>query len=107
MTLFRKKSKKSRFNYPLLNCFLLGTLLLAVIVSLGQVNAGVYASLEINELKEDFRILQIENELLLQEEASIKSIENLNEISQELNMIEVASINYLRPSADTLARLSW
>jgi len=85
----------------------LGTLLLAIIVSLGQVNAGVYASLEINELKENFKNLQIENELLLQEEAAIKSMENLNELSLELNMIEVASINYLKPSADTLAWLSW
>ena len=107
MTLFRRKFKKSHFNYPLLNCFLLGTLLLVIIVSLGQVNAGVYASLEINELKENFKNLQIENELLLQEEAAIKSMENLNEVSQELNMIEVASINYLKPSADTLVLLSW
>ncbi len=106
MVFFKKKSKKSRFNYFLSNCFLLGIFLLTVIISLGQVNAGVYASLEINELKEDFKTLQTENERLLKEEAAIKSMENLQEISQELNMIEVARIDYLRPNTDTLARLS-
>jgi len=107
MILFKRKSKRSRFNYPILNCFLLGILLLIIVVSLGQVNAGVYASIEINELKQDFKDLQMENERLLKEEAALKSMENLHEISQELNMIEVARIDYLRPSADTLARLSW
>jgi len=42
----------------------------------------------------------------LKEEAAIKSMENLQEISQELNMIEVVRIDYLRPNTDTLARLS-
>lgn len=107
MTLFKRKSRKSRFNYPLLNCSLLGILLLAVVISLAQVNSGVYASLEINELKKDFNALKTENERLLKEEAILKSMENLQEISQELNMIEVARIDYLMPNADTLARLSW
>ena len=106
MTLFKRKSRKSRFNYPLLNCSLLGILLLVVIISLGQVNSGVCASLEINELKKDFNALKTENERLLKEEATLKSMENLQEISQELNMIEVVRIDYLMPNADTLARLS-
>jgi len=107
MILFKRKFKKSRFNYPILNCFLLVILLLVIVVSLGQVNAGVYASLEINELKQDFKTLQTENERLLKEEAALQSMENLQEISQDLNMIEVASIDYLRMNADTLARFSW
>ena len=106
MTLFRKKFKKSCFNYPVLNCFLSATLLLAIIISLGQVNAGVYASLEINELKQDFKTLQVENERLLKEEATTKSMENLQGISQELNMIKVARIDYLMSNPDTLAQLS-
>ncbi|OQX71261.1 hypothetical protein B6D52_02130 [Candidatus Parcubacteria bacterium 4484_255] len=107
MRLFKRKFKKSRFNYLILNCFLSGILLLAIVISLAQVNAGVCASLEINELKQDFEALKTENESLLKEDAAIKSMENLQEISQELNMIEVARIDYLRPNIDTLAQLSW
>ncbi len=106
MVLFKIKPKKSYLNYSFLNCFLLGFLLLSVVASLVQINAGVYNSIKINELKQDFKILQTENDRLLKEEATIKSMGNLQEISQELSMIEVAHIDYLKPNIDTLARLS-
>ncbi|MDO9579714.1 MAG: hypothetical protein Q7J06_03975 [Bacteroidales bacterium] len=106
MIFFKRRFRKLHLNYPFLNCSLLGILLLVIVVSLGQVNAGIYSSMEINRLKEEFKSLQIENEQLLEKEAAFKSMENLQEISQELNMIEVASIDYLRPNTDTLARLS-
>ncbi len=106
MILSRKQFKKSRFNYSVLNYLSLGILLLVVVVSLIQVNAGVYTSLEINQLKEEFKKLQVENELLLEKEATVKSMGSLNELSRELNMVEVVAVSYLSPSTDTLARLS-
>jgi len=106
MRLFRKKLKNSRFNYSIFNYSLLGIILLIIVISLGQANASIYASLEINELRQGFKDLQIENKRLLKEDAAIKSMENLQKISQELNMVEVARINYLKHNIDTLARLS-
>lgn len=100
----KRKFIKNSSNYSLRNCFLLFFLLLTVGASLFQINTGISYSLEINRLERERQELKIESEKLLEEKASLESMDFLQEMSQNLNMIEVSQVDYLRLGLDTLAR---
>jgi hypothetical protein len=100
----KEKLIKNSSNYYLRNCFLLLFLLLIIGASLFQINAGISCSLEINRLEKERQALETENEKLLEEKASLESMDFLQEMSQNLNMIEVSQVNYLSLGLDTLAR---
>jgi hypothetical protein len=69
-----------------------------------QINEGISCSLEISRLEKERKVIETENEKLLEEKASLESMDFLQEMSQSLNMIEVSQIDYLRLGLDTLAR---
>jgi hypothetical protein len=104
MVFSKGKFMKGDSNYSFWNCFLLGSLFLVIALSLVQINAGISYSLEINQLEKKHQELKTENEKLLEEKASLESMDSLQEISQNLNMVEISQVNYLRLGLDTLAQ---
>jgi len=104
MVFSKRKFTEGGSNYSFWNCFLLMSLFLVVAFSLVQINAGISYSLEINQLEKKHQDLRTENEKLLEEKASLESMNSLQKISQDLNMVEISQVNYLKLGFDTLAQ---
>lgn len=96
-----KNNKK--INYLLLNLIAMGLFLICAVVYLFEVNTNVSYGLEIREYNSKLKDLKIKNEELFKQVAKLNSMDNLYEISNNLNMVKIAHFDYVIPVNEKFA----
>jgi hypothetical protein len=109
MTFIQKISKsnsveKIKTNAFLLNCSGLFLLLMIFSICVWQANISASYYFKINELKNNLSSLTIENEYLNKRTAEMSSIAYFQENYQNLEMVKVDQLDYLIPTAGSLAQ---
>ena len=108
MTLYTR-SKKFHKSRSCQGTAILSILIIVSICLLGffyvlQVNGVVGQGYEIREQKEALKDLELKNKKLQIETARLQFPASLEEIAQNLNMVEVGQVTYLKKSADVAVK---
>ena len=96
--------KQESNKYFIFNAIGAGVILLMIIISLTQVNAGIFYSLKIKQANFRLTTLRTENERLAQEVSQLNSLANIDQNISVLGMVKTVKIDYLSPTEETLAR---
>ena len=96
--------KQESNKYFIFNAIGAGVILLMIIISLTQVNAGIFYSLKIKQANFRLTTLRTENERLAQEVSQLNSLANIDQNISVLGMVKTVKVDYLSPTEETLAR---
>ncbi|MFA5051155.1 MAG: hypothetical protein WC499_03500 [Patescibacteria group bacterium] len=96
--------KQESNKYFIFNAIGASVILLMIIISLTQVNAGIFYSLKIKQANFRLTTLRIENERLAQEVSQLNSLANIDQNISVLGMVKTTKVDYLSPTEETLAR---
>lgn len=96
-------NKNKKINYFILNCILIGAILLIVSVYLFENNISVSYTLDMRKNDINLKDISIENERLIKQITKLGSMANIYLVSEKLNMVNIKTADYLTPVDEILA----